>query len=162
LGTNVTGVVVASIFNSTSVLEIGSNTGGTASLAIGAFYEVKLYNSALGSGAGTPVFDANFALKPFGANSFTESSSNAATVTINGTIAQVGDGRIGIVSSAPGTQATLSKASGIVSCNYLSLQDSRAIGAGWYAGANSVNVSDNSGWVFANAPSGKLGLLGVG
>jgi hypothetical protein len=93
LGTNQTLTATAAIFNSTSPLEIGSNLGGASSLAYGAFYEAKLYASALGSGSGTPVFDANFTTKAFGANSFAESSTNAATVTVNGTAARLGDGR---------------------------------------------------------------------
>lgn len=54
-----------------------------------------------------------------------------------------------IVSSSPSTRATLSQASGNVYCNYLSITDSGATGgANWYAGSNSTNVSNNSGWIF--------------
>ena len=52
-----------------------------------------------------------------------------------------------------GSRATLTKASGTVSCDYLSIQDSSATGgATWYAGANSTNVSNNLGWTFTAAP----------
>jgi hypothetical protein len=58
-----------------------------------------------------------------------------------------------ITSGTAGTAATLSKASGTVSSNYLSLKDSTATGgATWYAGANSTNVSGNSGWIFSAPP----------
>lgn len=71
------------------------------------------------------------------------------TFNVNGTPGNP----MSLVSSTPGTQATLSKASGIVSCDYLSLQDSKATGgASWYAGLNSSNVSGNSGWFF-NVPN---------
>lgn len=93
IGSTVTAAGVLALFDSTALLEIGTESGGTSNPVNGGVYEVKVYNSALGSGSGTPVFDANFALKPFGANSFTESSANAATVTVNGTKAQQGDGR---------------------------------------------------------------------
>jgi hypothetical protein len=57
-------------------------------------------------------------------------------------------------SSTPGSPWTLSKAGGTVIADWLSLTDSAAIGgAGWYAGANSTNVSGNSGWVFAVPPA---------
>lgn len=47
----------------------------------------------------------------------------------------------------------LNKSGGVVSCDYLSIQDSHAAGgATWYAGANSVNVSNNTGWIFSAAP----------
>ncbi len=61
---------------------------------------------------------------------------------------------ITIDSTSPGTPHTLSKASGTVICDYLSLQDSTATGgAVWYAGANSTNVSGNTGWIFTAPPS---------
>ena len=60
-----------------------------------------------------------------------------------------------MVSSAGGSAATVSKASGTVSEDYMSLQDSTATGgASWYAGANSTNVSGNTGWTFTAPPGG--------
>ncbi len=56
---------------------------------------------------------------------------------------------ISFISDTPGTQGVLSIASGIVSCNYISLTDIKATGgATFYAGAHSTNVSGNSGWLF--------------
>jgi hypothetical protein len=154
LGTTVTTTTRSATFDSTGALEIGTNLGATANFGIGNYYEVRLYNSYLQNTSGTPVFDANFTSKAFGANSFTESSANAATVTINGSLAQAGDGRVLLNSSIPGTKATLTKASGTVSsCNYLTIQDSAATSATWFAGANSVNAGNNSGWIFGSAPA---------
>lgn len=49
---------------------------------------------------------------------------------------------------------TLSKSSGIVSSNYLSVSYSIATGgATWYAGANSSNGGNNTGWIFTAPPS---------
>lgn len=90
-------------------------------------------------------------------------ATNARTLTLPAstttTITSVwnvsgGAGRlITVNSSSAGTQHTLSKASGIVSSDYLSLQDSNATGgATWYAGSHSTNVSNNTGWIFADAP----------
>ena len=64
-------------------------------------------------------------------------------------------------SSTPGTSYTFSKASGYVSCDYMSLQDSTATGgASWYAGYNTTNVSNNSGWFFTVAnPAGFLSFM---
>lgn len=56
-------------------------------------------------------------------------------------------------SSTPGTRATLSKSSGLVSTDYLSVLDSAAAGgASWYAGANSADGGNNTGWVFTVPP----------
>lgn len=62
-------------------------------------------------------------------------------------------------SETPGSAFTLSKVGGgTVSSNYLSIRDSTVTGASalWYAGANSTNVSNNTGWIFTNAPSSGL------
>jgi hypothetical protein len=162
IGSNVNGVTIASIYASTAVLELGSDLVGTANLLSGSYYEARLYNSALGSTSGTSVFDANFTTKAFGANSFTESSSYAATISLNGAATQAGDGRVAIVSSSPGTQSTLSQAHGIVRGGYMTIQDSKATGgASWYAGNNSTLVSNDTGWILGSGEY-NLGTLGVG
>jgi hypothetical protein len=86
---------------------------------------------------------------------FTASSTNIfANWNASGTSGKL----LTINSSTAGTQATISKASGTVSANYLSIQDSAATGgASWYAGANSTNVSNNTGWIFSAAPSASNG-----
>jgi len=51
------------------------------------------------------------------------------------------------------TQFTLSKSSGIVSCDYLDISNSNATGgATWYAGSHSVDTDNNDGWLFEDAP----------
>ena len=64
---------------------------------------------------------------------------------------------VAIGSSSAGTQASLSyTGAGVVTgVDYLSIQDSNAqpsVPATWYAGANSTNVSNNTGWIFTAAP----------
>lgn len=81
LGTTVTGPSIAATFNSSSPVMIGAvgsiatNVGGFS----GNIYRVIVATSI----DGTPVLDANFSLAAKLATSFTESSANAATVTIN-------------------------------------------------------------------------------
>jgi hypothetical protein len=54
-----------------------------------------------------------------------------------------------LVASTTGSAATLSKSSGTVSVDYMSIQDITATGgASWHAGTNSTNVSGNTGWSF--------------
>ncbi len=49
------------------------------------------------------------------------------------------------------TQHTLSQASGVVECNYLDISNSNATGgAAWYAGADSVDTINNTGWIFSS------------
>lgn len=144
LGTDVTGAV-SNIGGTGSVtMNYGSLTS-TLSNLIGSMYRMRLKVDS------NVVFDANFATKAVGANTFTESSPNAATVTITGELIRAGDGRVTIISSSGGSAATLSKSNGVVSSNYLSVRDSTATGgAAWYAGTNSTNVSGNSGWLFTS------------
>lgn len=56
-------------------------------------------------------------------------------------------------STTSGTRFNLSKTSGTVSVDYLSIKDSNATGgAAWYAGTHSTNVSNNLGWTFTAPP----------
>jgi hypothetical protein len=82
---------------------------------------------------------------------FTISTTQTFTAfTLSGTAGNL----VTINSSTASTQATLSKSSGNVSVNYLSIQDSNAAGgASWYAGVNSTNVSNNTGWIFTAPPT---------
>jgi hypothetical protein len=128
LGTNQS-IVIASIFTGTAELEIGASAQGTASTYfVGKVYRAAVYNGI----AGTLAFDANFATHNVSTanwsnaakTTFAEGSANAATVTINGSIGQAGDGRLIVNSSISGTAATLTKAGGgIVNVNYLSIKD---------------------------------------
>ena len=58
-------------------------------------------------------------------------------------------------STIPGTQATISDASGTDTVTYLSIQDSNATGgAAWDANnATNVDAGNNTGWFFAPTPS---------
>jgi hypothetical protein len=114
------------------------------------------------------TFQNGLSLYISGSSTFTELASTATTawtLTLQAsTTTTVGaftiDGSAGnlvsLRSSIAGTQATLSKASGIVSVDYLDIQDSNAAGgATWYAGTNSVDNGNNTGWFFSGP-----GILG--
>jgi len=136
LGTTVTNSGTTSIFNGTSELEIGTANGGTTNLLQGNIFETRIFSGALGSGSGTPVFDADFTDPThFGKNSWAEKSSNAATVTINGALAQAGDGRVIVNSSTPSTPATLTySGSGVMRFKNTTVQDITGTPANvWYA-----------------------------
>jgi hypothetical protein len=63
-------------------------------------------------------------------------------------------GNLITIGSVTGASHTLSKASGTVSSDYLSISRSTATGgAGWYAGANSTDGGNNSGWIFTAPPA---------
>lgn len=80
LGSTVVGGSTTSIFSGTTPIAIGSIDPGLSPLS-GRIYRAQIYSGI----NGTLVFDANFAAQQKRVTSFTESSSNAATVTINQT-----------------------------------------------------------------------------
>jgi hypothetical protein len=86
LGTTVTTAGTTSIFDSTSALEIGSVSLGSNNLLNGTVYRA-IVQSAYDTADNTTsaVFDADFSTQTADALAFTESSTNAATVTINTT-----------------------------------------------------------------------------
>jgi hypothetical protein len=80
LGTTVTTATATSIADTAALQTIGAfNDTGGGSPAQGRFYRTIVKNGI----DGTTVFDADFTNLADGTTSFTESSSNAATVTIN-------------------------------------------------------------------------------
>lgn len=149
------------IFAGNGIVEIGSNVGGTTNLLAGKVYRALILNGI----AGTVVFDADLTTKPFGANTFTESSANAATVTINGAQAQSGDGRVLVNSSLAGTAATLLFGNRAIS-DYITVQDNTAtITTPAYAGSHGALISGTTNWLATDAPiisGGTMTLLGVG
>jgi len=148
---------LTSIFDSTIEVEIGSIASGSVNMLAGKVYRAKIYNGLFSTVAfgGTVQLDADFTAKAFGANSFTESSSNAATVTITGVAAQAGDGRITISSAVAGSFTSLSKPSGGIltpSSDYLVVKDIVMYQPlSFFAGANSVDGTGNTA-VYFTAP----------
>jgi hypothetical protein len=72
-------------------------------------------------------------------------TQTVSSFTVSGNSGQL----ISLRSSSNGSQFTLSKSSGTVTCNYLDIKDSNAAGgASWVPGANSVDSGNNSGWIF--------------
>jgi hypothetical protein len=91
-------------------------------------------------------------------------TAGTTTTITNAFNVQGTPGKLMTVGSITAASHTLTDASGVVSCDYLSLSRSTATGgASWYAGANSTNGGNNTGWIFRKAPgSGSLMLTGAG
>lgn len=150
LGTNVTNTTA--IADTTAPVEIGSYATGS-SPAVGKYYRVQIRNNILNDGTGIQL-DVDFTAKAWGANTFTEGSSNAATVTLSGASMQAGDGRALIDSSTAGTSAYIDLVGPPPTLDYQCIQDLYAgIPYKYYAGANSLSVSNTNNITFAAAPS---------
>lgn len=150
--------------SATIVLSDTSATGNTFTMGTG----LTIGGLTIAARSGTTIINGTCTLGAFTVNApnsliFQQGTTRTLTaVAFNSSVGNV----ITIVSNLAGSPATLSLPSGIVAADYLSLKDSTASGgATWYAGANSTNVSGNSGWIFTAAPpqgGGGLLMLGVG
>ena len=88
-------------------------------------------------------------------------TAGTTTTVTNFTLSGTAGNLVTINSSSQGTQFTLSKASGAVSVDYISIEDCNATGgATWDAGGNSSNVNNNSGWTFGAAPPPSYAITG--
>ena len=87
---------------------------------------------------------------------------SAATTTVtNFNVNGIAGNLLTLNSSTPTSAAILSKPTGLVSCDYLSIQDSTATGgARYFAGTHSTNVSGNTGWNFI-APTYNTSSTGI-
>lgn len=98
LGATVTNAGTTSLFSGTAEVGIGGQFTGTSSLSKGKFYRAQILNGI----GGTVAFDADFetaitSLRQRG--TFTESSANAATVTINRTNSQLAFGGLAVTTA---------------------------------------------------------------
>ena len=139
------------VYAGTNVMAMGTNTSGSGVVA-GELYRAQVRDGI----GGTVVFDADLSTQTTGTDTFTESSSNAATVTIVGSLAQAGDGRVAVSASTPGTRAML-LATTAISSEYLTIKD---IAAGvlppWSLGGTGGNLLN------ANQSSIETDLTDVG
>ncbi len=146
---------------STSLITISDTSSAAKTFAGGG----KIYNnlSITGGGSGSATLT--------GANTWNSFTINApktvifpagVTQTLSGFSAS-GDvsNSITIQSSSGGSAATLSKSSGLVEVNYISIQDMAATGGATWRAWNATDVSGNSGWQFIPiTPSGTSFFIG--
>lgn len=146
----------------TGTISLTDATGKTF-VGAGSTYNCTINQGGAGaltiSGSNT-FSDITNTYKSVGATTITFTASTTQTFT-NFNASGEATRLLTINSSSSGTQATLSKASGTVSVDYLSIRDSNATGgATWDGGTNSVNLGNNTGWILpAAASTGNFFLL---
>jgi hypothetical protein len=146
------GTVVAlssvGIPTSTDTLFIGQRN--TNDPLFGNMYRLIIYSDITLT---TKVIDVDFSTKTLGANTFTESSSNALTVNITDPICRVGDGRVLVSSLTAASPAYLELVGPIDTLNHQTVQDVfSTVPYKYYAGANSVSISGNTNVTISGAP----------
>lgn len=116
----------------------------------------KTFGTLLFSGSGTGVLiiigSNTFASITIDTPPHTINFTNGTTQTVTTTTWSGIQGNLNTLQSTSGGSAwTLIGPTGVNLCSdYISLQDSAATTANWYAGAHSTNVSNNTGWQFRN------------
>jgi hypothetical protein len=136
-------------------------TGFTTTAGTGTGY-IYLFNSTFNGGGSTYncTLQVQNPVTVDGNNTFNDIANSGVLATVLFTAGTTNTfnnfnllGSVGnlltIGSTTAGSTFTLSKSSGTVSGDYLSISDSVATGgATWYAGANSTNGGNNTGWIF--------------
>jgi len=131
-----------------------SMTGATAKTFVGAGSTFNCTLNQGGAGALTITGSNTFSnitntVQPASILFTAGTTSTFSNFSLSGT-----SGNLLTIGSVTAASHTLSKASGTVSSDFLSISQSTAIGgAGWYAGANSTNGGNNSGWIFTAPPA---------
>lgn len=145
---------VGSVFDSPAVLQLGALNASNSPTFVGKFYRAQFRNNILNDGTGI-VCDVDFTTKPFGANTFTESSTNAATVTI-GSASWVGDGRVSLVSATASSPSYFEFLGVPPTLDYMVVQDIYSvIPYKMYIGANGILVSGNTNVETGAYPAGQ-------
>lgn len=139
--------------NTSTILLSNTTTSARTFAGGGLTYNNLTIGGATGTSAltftGSNTFNTIASTKTV-AHTITFTAGTTTTVsnwTATGTLGNV----VTINSSSAGSQATLNKTGGgvISGINYLSIRDSNATpGSTWFAGGNSTNVSNNTGWLF--------------
>lgn len=153
---NVTGGTVNA---QTSTILISTTSANTRTFAGGgATYNILSYIVANSTGQLTITGANTFRTINFSdgtaARSLIFPAATTTTIT-NLNVFGVSGHLMSINSSTGSSAATISRSSGIVSLDYVSITWSTASGgASWYGGSNSTNGGNNSGWVFTDVPQG--------
>jgi hypothetical protein len=129
-----------------------SNAAAKQMVGAGNSYpNIELAGAGLLTVTGSNTFyDFTNSVQPSGVIFTTATTSTFTNFNLTGAAGNL----VVVKSSSTTVKANLSKTSGIVDVDYLEINDTAAAGgATWYAGANSVDGLDNTGWIFTAAPS---------
>lgn len=145
----------------TSTIAITNTAIQTKSITPGTLGGAGTFNDVIVTAGGAAAGSVNFGANSMSFRNFTVTAGAAKiqfnaslTFTFTGLFTTNGSaGNVVTIQSSSTTNHILSKASGIVSGDYLSISDSTAQGgAYWAAGNNSIDAGGgNTGWVFGAA-----------
>ena len=140
-----------STITGTGIISLNSASSKTFAGGGGNYSGITLRNS--GAGALVITGSNSFGTLSNSVQPTTFSFTAGTTQTITNWSVSGTAGNLVTIQSATAASHTLSKSTGTVSADYLSISRSTATGgAGWYAGVNSTNGGNNLGWTFTAPP----------
>lgn len=151
---NFQSVTNLTVYPETSRLLVGA-AGGSSAITMRTngvtFNDIEIYSTY----SGTVTFEYGGTFNDFIATGSAKSLIFTAgtTITVSSWSVEGSAGNVITINSTTTTNFTLSKSSGTVNTNYLSIANSDAGGgATWYAGPNSTDAGGgNTGWIFTAA-----------
>lgn len=155
------GSAVGTTISGTGTIRLSSASAKSITTAGASFSGIAIDQGGAGaltiSGTATTFGDLTNSYKSVGATTITL----ATNATFENFSASGEAGRIlTFNSSSASTTRTITKTSGTVSVDYISIQRSAATGgATWTAGVNSINAGNNTGWIFLGELSGSNFML---
>lgn len=156
------------IAGTSTIVVTNASTNSRTFAGGGKTYNVLTYTVAGSTGALVITGANSFATINFSdasnVRTLTLPSSTTTTITSAFNVNGLAGKLMTLNSSSGGVAATLSKSSGTVLVDYLSIQDSTATGGATFNATHSTNVSGNTGWSFLSSGSegSSMLMLGVG
>lgn len=134
-----------------------SMTSGSAKTFVGGGSTFNCTLSNDGAGALTITGSNTFTALGNGVQPTTFTFTAGTTTTLTNWYVKGTSGNLVTIGSATAASHTLSKSSGAIAGNYLSISRSTATGGAiWYAGSGSTDGGNNSGWLFKDPTFGKF------
>jgi hypothetical protein len=156
------GAITGLTFSDTGIIKLTNNSASTKTFAGGGLTYRNFYNNTAGSGV------VNFT----GSNTFqgfimidggrTQNFTAATTTTFAQLLRGAGDPTSVItIGSITAANHNLVKTGGVVNLNFMSISRSQASPSSgiFYAGANSTDGGNNSGWIFSAPPTSGTTLM---
>ena len=145
-GANTSEFVLVDTSASTRTVTLTKNAGASA---------LTLKSLSYPSGTGALITAGSGIINVLALGSGTTWTATSGTTVTLGALDAIGrPSNISIRSVTAASAFTISKPSGIINLDYITMQDCTASGgATFYAGANSTNTSGNTGWSFTSGPA---------
>lgn len=158
-GVTISSLIGTVVSTNSSIILTSSAAGITTFAGSGHTYDKVIFNRGANTNANQITGNNTInELHDLGTAAHILQFGNNSTQTIN--LFNVNGSSGNLITIRPATNSGANRANftksggGIISCDYLNIVRSNASpGSTWYAGANSTDGGNNTGWIFADAPT---------